>query len=119
VKGSNANREFNQNGMLHYIWYQGRNFEYSGKYIGIATELYQSKWRKVEQNNYYTPRATMEWNSKGTYYVGQAKSHDKSNLRNFLPHGNGKWTFPDGTILEGDGVAYKGQPRHIIQKIEH
>lgn len=26
-------------------------------------------------------------------------------------HGSGKWTFHDGTILEGEGVAWYGEPR--------
>ena len=28
-----------------------------------------------------------------------------------VPHGDGKWTFADGTVLEGKGVAWKGKPR--------
>ncbi len=30
-----------------------------------------------------------------------------------VEHGDGKWTFADGSILEGEGVAYKGEPRYI------
>ncbi len=33
--------------------------------------------------------------------------------RRALPHGNGKWTFEDGTVLEGEGVAWKGNPRYL------
>ncbi len=32
-----------------------------------------------------------------------------------VPHGNGKWVLEDGSILEGECVAYKGEPRFIEQ----
>jgi hypothetical protein len=33
--------------------------------------------------------------------------------RKYVPHGNGKWTFKDGSVLEGEMVACKGKPRYI------
>jgi hypothetical protein len=33
-----------------------------------------------------------------------------------LPHGDGKWEFPDGTILEGKGVAWMGEPRKPLKR---
>lgn len=47
--------------------------------------------------------------SNNTTFTGQAlrvKSTQK-----FRPHGNGRWTFANGRVLEGRGVAWKGQPR--------
>ncbi len=32
--------------------------------------------------------------------------------RRYEPHGNGKWTFADGTILEGEMIACRGKPRY-------
>lgn len=34
------------------------------------------------------------------------------------PHGKGKWTFPDGTTLTGDKVAYDGEPHGVGQDDE-
>lgn len=36
----------------------------------------------------------------------------------WFPHGNGKWTFADGSVLEGNDVASMGEPRFILQKEE-
>ena len=33
----------------------------------------------------------------------------------FVPHGHGKWVFPGNVVLEGECVAWKGEPRWFIQ----
>jgi hypothetical protein len=50
----------------------------------------------------------------GDMYEG--KAHCIPETRYVIPHGNGKWTFSNGTILEGIGVAWMGEPRKPIKR---
>ena len=49
----------------------------------------------------------------GAIFVGKATKDDNDNV---LPHGDGKWTFSDGSILEGKGVAWMGEPRQPLKR---
>ncbi len=50
----------------------------------------------------------------GDMYEG--KAHCIPETRQVIPHGDGKWIFSDGTILEGIGVAWMGEPRKPIKR---
>ena len=50
----------------------------------------------------------------GDTYEG--KAHCDPETRQNIPHGDGKWTFNDGMILEGIGVAWMGEPRKPIKR---
>jgi hypothetical protein len=49
------------------------------------------------------------WCRNGDLYVGESHLFGAK----YIPHGDGKWIFSDGTILEGEGIAWKGNPRYI------
>jgi hypothetical protein len=60
-------------------------------------------------NNNYTKEIKYE-NEEGITWVGQAKYYNHEQYYEMVPHGQGKWTFPDGSILKGDNVALDGIP---------
>lgn len=41
-------------------------------------------------------------------YTGQACY---AGLNLVIPHGDGRWVLKDGRVIEGEGVAWKGEPR--------
>ena len=54
--------------------------------------------------------------SDGCVFVGTYLYDDKKKM--IMAHGDGKWTFLDGTVLEGNGVAWKGQKRQPYKRIK-
>lgn len=51
-------------------------------------------------------------NDNDDVFVGECAVFDKE----YVPHGSGKWKFADGTVLEGEGVAWKGEPREPVKR---
>jgi len=45
------------------------------------------------------------------YGLYEGEIGQKEMGKDYEAHGSGKWTFHDGTILEGEGVAWYGEPR--------
>ncbi len=64
-------------------------------------------------NGIFVTRNTIWIASDGAKFEGGATLDAEKYI---VPHGDGKWTFPDGTILEGVGVAWMGEPRKAIKR---
>ncbi len=65
--------------------------------------------------------ATITWiDDDGTMFNGCGVNLHKSltpfSQYDYTPHGDGKWTFPDGTVIEGKGVAWEGEPRLVVKR---
>ena len=61
-------------------------------------------------------KITVVSRSVGATFIGSGSVDSTSHV---VPHGDGKWTFPDGNILEGVGVAWMGEPRRPLKRICH
>ena len=64
--------------------------EWSWKDVGI----YKGEWLKSEMNGYGEYEAYTNSGQAGLTYKGYHKKNNK--------HGNGKFTFPDGAVFEGE-----------------
>lgn len=97
-----------------------------GKELNISI-LYRSSEFNIEEGSYKMRMDdnylnVSKWGSDGTgkivkfewTYEGDMKYHYTEDI--YVPHGNGKWIFNDGFILEGKGVAHLGEPRFIKRK---
>lgn len=49
------------------------------------------------------------WTCQHGTYSGQARYEPDTIL--VQPHGDGRWVLKDGRVIEGEGVAWKGEPR--------
>ena len=87
--------------------------------------LKRNTWRKSEPsdilftrrdggmyqgNGAYVPASQLCIDGVGVWKDGDGREYPwKDDC--LVPHGDGKWTFADGTVLEGRGVAWRGEPR--------
>lgn len=83
-----------------------RNGDTKVKYYG-DTKL--KLYTRIGVNEY---SSIIKWiDDDGTIYEGQGLIQNKVSHEHYCPHGNGTWKFPDGSVIEGKGVAWKGEPR--------
>lgn len=116
-KNTNLSNQFYKDGTLRGIsWYKSawfQEFEGDTYCIGMTADTFVYMISKDKQ-------LTGKWRREkyGAMYEGSFILVDPLDERQFFAHGDGKWTFDDGTILEGKGVACMGEPRFILQKEE-
>jgi len=85
-----------------------------GKYVRV--NIREKGLIKIEKEKYDDKKAVVKKIlDDDSIYEGEAEEMD-SKKKVWTPHGDGKWIFPDGTILEGKGIAWKGEPRQPVQK---
>lgn len=80
----------------------------SGKYVSKSDH---EMIRYVEFDHYTDDKITrlVRHYENGDIYDGEGLRLPSKEL---VPHGSGKWTFADdGSILEGEMVAWRGEPR--------
>ncbi len=80
-----------------------------GKLVHIAYSN-RKNVRKLLQDDHNSKNGTGLWIKDGNTFEGELL--DTGN-RTWYPHGSGKWTLSDGTIIEGECVAYKGEVRYL------
>ena len=98
--------------LVSVCWYESKNFnELDGDSHSIGKHPAEFDYCIVAEK-----KIIGKWKTKkGTVYEGQFILDEE---KKFVEHGDGKWTFHDGTVLEGSGVAHMGEPRYILQKEE-
>ena len=108
-------RKIDNNKFHESSWFEAKGFDYNGKMISIGAK--HLKYHRIEID---CPDALVATRIIRAYPNGDI--FDGSGIRessadSFLPHGNGKWTFFDGSILEGEMIACRGEPRYKKRKI--
>jgi hypothetical protein len=73
-----------------------------------------SSLQSIQQDVYNSTVASGDWIDPtiGNAFIGQLSVKDSTIPREkwrWLPHGAGKWTLSDGTIIEGENVAVMGE----------
>lgn len=98
--------------------YVGKNFDdREGRYVNqvlVCMTLNSSycefldvpKYREVGSGTFISKKSNAT-------FVGCVSHFPNSG--GYQAHGDGKWTFDDGTVLEGKGVAHNGEPRFIME----
>lgn len=105
--------DLNYNGLC---WYASPSFnDEEGQFIGISNN-HKSGVFTIDTLKYGNPgtgkRSSTKWNA---LFEGDLSCFDSF----YFAHGSGKWTFEDGSILEGKGVAHQGEPRFILTQEEY
>jgi len=103
------------NTLQNVIWYESARFnDDDGRFISIGKG--DNPFLRIEMQKGIHDKAV------GSKKVTELNAVFDGNLvwkgEKWLPHGNGKWTFSDGSVLEGNDVASMGEPRFILQKEE-
>lgn len=95
-------------------------FFYDGPILMALTKLDTNGWNDIIYikdgigavksifDSYYT-RIKYE-NDDGIKWEGKSKYYKHNQYYELVPHGDGKWTFPDGSTFEGENVAVDGLP---------
>ncbi len=96
----------NIDGAIDSIHWKEKRYE--GMFIHLAISSIRPT-RKLIQNDMNSNNGTGLWIQDGNTFDGELL--DVGN-RTWLPHGSGKWTLSDGSIVEGECVAYKGEVRY-------
>ncbi len=94
-------------------WFESSSFSYEGKMVTVSPN--DVKFRRIEVDHAQSLIATriIFRMPDDSIFDGQGLNISETGDTKYRPHGNGKWIFADGTVLEGECVAYKGEPRFI------
>lgn len=97
------------------VWFKSTTTDYDKEMVAVFGEMYALRRLEVETHRAAIARHIARHTRYGVFegqgLLLQAKG---SSQKMYLPHGNGKWTFKDGSILEGEMVACKGEPRYLV-----
>ncbi len=99
--------------MMVRSWMKADGFENNG--VHISEKLQNGNViMRIERPTGISKSGTMCGHTENGHYNGEGREEGST----FLPHGTGKWTFEDGEILEGKGVAFHGEPRMPYKKLK-
>ena len=107
---------FDENGNIYFKAHQQsrvcHTFWYSyGEHVWIK--------RYIDSDGKFSKREVCRRYQNGDMYEGEGRLvSGEYRMEKVEPHGDGKWTFANGSILEGQGVAWKGEPRKPLKKVK-
>lgn len=94
-------------------WMKSIGFHHAGLYIS-ETLRNGSVVSRMERPTASSMTGTLCGQTEHGHYNGEGIEIGDG----FHPHGTGKWTFDDGEVLEGPGVAFEGEPRMPYKKLK-
>ena len=98
---------------LSICWYESSDFnDLDGERHQIGNHPDEFEYLIISDKKILAKDRVKKYNA---VYEGQY-TLDNENI--FQRHGDGKWTFDDGSVLEGKGVAHMGEPRFVLEKEE-
>lgn len=91
------------------------NIEYIDRYNIYKKVILKQKscvkWYEFELKPAFKILVMLYITENGVKFLGKSNDNEKIKSYNeFLPHGQGTWTFPDGSTFSGDDVACHGVP---------
>ncbi len=116
-RGTCIGQWFDKSTLIRRTWMEATNgFVSSGRSVSECMDRSKSNGVRTRIELAF-PKATLALVAGRTrhgFYEGESIMMDGL----YQPHGKGKWTFDDGEILEGPGVAFHGEPRMPYKKLK-
>jgi len=100
-------------------WFEtqlGHPFDYYGKYV-CKSDCISIRYLETLKYDCPTVKRLVQHFKNGDTYDGTGIYITKDAKDHYFAHGDGKWTFADGSELEGEMVACRGEPR--FKRIKH